>query len=160
MKNWFSSLQGAITLSVIALVTEAWRGFLDAMFVLPTDFGDKSMMESAALIFTLLFAAWAWTLISTAQGSRGGLIAASVLNAVIWVAVPVSWLFVYCPVDCQAHAGIFNLANSLNLFSILSKKSFNSEISVLISESSSSTDFICLITSLCFSIISCSSKCI
>ena len=29
MKSWFTSLNGAITLSVIALLTELWRAFLD-----------------------------------------------------------------------------------------------------------------------------------
>ena len=61
MKNWFTSLNGAITLSVIALLTEVWRGFLDAMFVFPNEFGDESSMQFGALIFTALFGAWAWS---------------------------------------------------------------------------------------------------
>lgn len=115
MKNWFTSLNGAITLSVIALLTEAWRGFLDAMFVLPVDFADEGLMNLAAVIFTLLFAGWAWSLIAAWRGSRGGLIAAFGINALVLLAVPVSWLFFYCPAACQAEAGIFNLANTLNL---------------------------------------------
>ena len=115
MKDWFTSLSGAIALSVIALLSEVWRGFLDAMFVFPVDIGDEGLMNLAAVIFTVLFGGWAWTLILASRGSRGGLIAAFVLNAVVLLGIPVSWLFVYCPPGCQAEAGIFNLANTLNL---------------------------------------------
>ena len=55
MKKWFTSLNGALTLTTIALLTEMWRGFLDAMFVLPNDFGDEALMQLAAIIFTVLF---------------------------------------------------------------------------------------------------------
>jgi hypothetical protein len=49
MKNWFTSLNGAITFSAIALLTEVWRGFLDAMFVFPTDIGEESFMPDLSL---------------------------------------------------------------------------------------------------------------
>jgi hypothetical protein len=115
MKNWFTSLHAAIMLSTMALLTELWRAFLDAMFVLPTDFGDEGLMRLAALIFTALFAAWAGSLIAAWQGSRWGLIATAILNGLVLIAVPVGWLFFYCPAECRAQAGIFNLANTLNL---------------------------------------------
>jgi hypothetical protein len=115
MKNWFFSLKGAITLSVITLLTEAWRGFLDAMFVISVEFGDPVMQNLAAVIFTVLFGGWAWLLILAGRGSRGGLIGAFALNAVVLFAIPVSWLFIYCPAACRVNAGIFNLANTLNL---------------------------------------------
>ena len=116
MKNWFASLNGAIALSAIALLTELWRGFLDAMFVFPNDFGDESSLHLAALTYTFLFAGWTWSLISAARGSRRGLIAAFVINGLIWLMLPVSTLLFYCPVDCLAEVGwIFGLANTLNL---------------------------------------------
>ena len=115
MKTWFTSLNGALTLSAIALLTEAWRGFLDAMFVFPIDFGDAGLMNLAAVIFTVLFGGWTWALIATWQGSRRGLLAAFILNGLVLLAIPVSWLFFYCPAACRATAGVFNLANSLNL---------------------------------------------
>ena len=115
MKKWFTSLNGAIALSILALLTEMWRGFLDAMFVFPEVYGDESLMNIAAVVFTLLFAAWAWTLILAERGSRGGLIAAFSLNTLVLFAVPVSWLLVYCPAACRTEAGVFNLANTLNL---------------------------------------------
>lgn len=116
MKNLFTSLNGAFTLSVIALLTEVWRGFLDAMFVFPNEFGDESSMHFAALIYTFLFAGWTWSLISAARGSRRGLIAAFIINIVVWLMIPISTLLFYCPVDCLADAGwVFSLANTLNL---------------------------------------------
>jgi hypothetical protein len=115
MKNWFTSLNGAIALSVITLFSHLWRGFLDAMFVLPTDYGEEGLMQLSAVIYTLLFAGWAWSLFAAGRGSRRGLIAAFAINGLIILAVPVSWLLFYCPAICRAEAGIFNLANTLNL---------------------------------------------
>lgn len=120
MNGWFFSRTGALAFSVLALLSEAWRSFLDAMFVLPVDFGDDGMMNLAAIIFTLLFGGWAWALIAAGNGSRRGWIAAFGVNGLVLLAIPVSWLFFYCPAACQAEAGIFNLANTLNLvFGIL-----------------------------------------
>jgi hypothetical protein len=115
MKNWIFSLNGAIVLSLLALVSNLWRGFLDAMFVLPNDFGDDGLMQLAAIIFTALFVGWAWALFSAWRGSRRGLAAAFIINGLVLLAVPVGWLLFYCPAGCRAEAGIFNLANTLNL---------------------------------------------
>ena len=115
MKNWFFSINGAVTLSILTLLSHMWRGFLDAMFVLPVDFGDEATMQMAAITFTLIFAGWAWALFAAWRGSRRGLVAAFVINLLILLAVPVSWPFFYCTVECRAEAGIFNFANMLNL---------------------------------------------
>ena len=129
MKTWFTSLNGALALSAIALLTEAWRSFLDAMFVLPVDIGDEGLLNLAAVVFTLLFASWTWSLIAAGRGSRRGLLAAFFLNALVLLAIPVSWLFFYCPAACRAEAGIFNLANSLNLiFGLLAAISLGSQL--------------------------------
>ena len=116
MKSWFTSLNGAITLAAIALLTEVWRGFLDAMFVYPNDIGDTSFMHLAALIYVFLFAGWTWSLIAAGRGSRRALAAAFTINLVIVLILPISTLLFYCPLDCLADVGwIFNLANTLNL---------------------------------------------
>ena len=115
MKDWLFSRQGAVTLSVLTLLSEMWRGFLDAMFVLPVDFDDAGTMQLAAVIFTLLFAGWGWAILSAWLGRRRGLVAAFSINALVLLAVPVGWLFFYCPATCRADAGVFNLANTLNL---------------------------------------------
>jgi hypothetical protein len=92
-----------------------WRGFLDAMYVLPFEYSDEAIWQLAAIIFTVLFAGWAWALFAAWRGSRAGLVAAFAINSLILVAVPISWLLFYCPADCRADAGVFNLANTLNL---------------------------------------------
>ena len=130
MKKRFLSLNGAIALSLVALLTEMWRGFLDAMFVIPVDFGDDGLMQAAAVTFTLLFAGWAWALYAARQGSRRGLVAAFVINALVLLAIPISWLLFYCPADCRAQAGFaFNLANTLNLiFGLLAAIALGSQL--------------------------------
>ena len=116
MKNWFTSLNGAVTLSFITLITELWRAFLDAMFVFPNDIGDETYMHLSAVIYTVLLAGWTWTIVSASRGSRRGLIAAFIINGLVWLVIPVSTLLFYCPIDCLAEAGWqFSLANTLNL---------------------------------------------
>jgi hypothetical protein len=115
MKEWILSRNGAVILSGLTLLSQLWRGFLDAMFVLPVDFGDEGTLQLAAIIFSLVFAGWGLAIWSAAQGSRRGLIATFAINALMLLAVPVGWLLFYCPADCRADAGIFNLANTLNL---------------------------------------------
>jgi hypothetical protein len=121
MKYWFTSINGAVILSVLTLLTHVWRGYLDAMFVIPVDIGDEATMHMYALIFTALLGGWAYSILLTRDGKRGGLIMAFVINALVLIAIPISWLFFYCPAECQSEAGlIFNLANTLNLiFGIL-----------------------------------------
>jgi len=115
MKNWFTSLNGAITITALVILSEAWRSFLDAMLVFPVDFPDPGTMQIAALVFALLFGGWTLALALAWQGSRRALIITFALNLLVLFAIPISWLFFYCPAACQAEAGIFNLANTLNL---------------------------------------------
>jgi hypothetical protein len=115
MKNWLTSRNGAVTITAFAILSEAWRGFLDAMFVFPVDINDPVTMQVSALIFALLFGGWTWALALTWQGNQKAMIVTFGLNLLVLVAIPVSWLFVYCPAACRADAGIFNLANTLNL---------------------------------------------
>jgi hypothetical protein len=37
------------------------------------------------------------------------------INGLVLLAVPIGWLLFYCPAQCRADAGVFNLANTLNL---------------------------------------------
>jgi len=116
MKTWITSLSGAITLTIIALLTEVWRGFLDAMLTYPVDFNnDKTVMNIVAVVYTLIFAVWTWSLIAAKRGSRRGLLAIFVLNGLVWLAIPVGGLLFYCTGDCRANAGVFNLADPINL---------------------------------------------
>ena len=97
MKTWFTSLNGAITLSVIALLTEVWRTLVDSLTEYPRFVPTLNAAALAALFFTVYLGGWAWTLVAAARGSRRGLIAALVLSVVIWLAIPVPTFPVYCP---------------------------------------------------------------
>jgi hypothetical protein len=115
MKSLIANHNLAIGLTLAALLSEMWRGFLDAMFVLPVDFAEPSMMQLAAVIFTVLFGGWGVALAFAWRGSQSAMIINFGLNLLVLIAIPISWLFIYCTADCRAGAGIFNLANSMNL---------------------------------------------
>jgi hypothetical protein len=51
MKNWFTSLDGAVSLSVIALLTELWRAFLDFQH----EYSNILNSTGAVLLSTLLY---------------------------------------------------------------------------------------------------------
>ncbi|MFP3853942.1 MAG: hypothetical protein ACLFWD_06580 [Anaerolineales bacterium] len=115
MMKFISKRNLAIGLSFAALLTEMWRGMLDAMFVFSVDFSDPATMELAAIIYALLFGGWGLALAFAWRGSRRAMISNLAINLLIVLAIPVGWLFFYCTAECRAEAGIFNLANTLNL---------------------------------------------
>ncbi len=120
MKTWFTSLNGALTLAALAWLSELWRAWLDMLFEYPGGYVhatiDGGSTLAVTLIYTAIFAGWAYALHLTAHGSRGALIAACVLNALVWLVIPVGWLAFYCTGSCAVNAGVmFNLANWLNL---------------------------------------------
>jgi hypothetical protein len=119
LKIWFTSLRGAITLSVIALLTELWRAFVDLLVpVYPfwtEPFRSAGMVLLVAMLYTVLFAAWAWALLRTLRGGRGALIVAFVINLFFLLAVPLGTLVAYCPSPCPTLWPLMELANWLNL---------------------------------------------
>lgn len=120
MKNWFTSFNGAVMLSAITWLTELWRAWLDMLFEYTGGYitveKDSGVTLVLTLVYTAVFAGWAYAMYAAARGSRGGLVTSLVFNILVWLALPVSWLTTYCTGDCPARAGIlFNTANSLNL---------------------------------------------
>lgn len=120
MKNWFTSLNGAIALSAIAWLSELWRAWLDMLFEYTGGFVqvkiDGADTLALTLIYTAIFAGWGYSIHAATRGSRGALVASLVLNTLVWLAVPAAWITTYCTGDCPARAGIlFNIANWLNL---------------------------------------------
>lgn len=104
MKNWFTSLNGAVTLSVLALLTLLARTVgLDAMFVLPGEMGVRQDQPATVAIIVLwtvaLFGGWIWALLVAMRGSRGGLIAAFVLSLLTGLLSALT-LLVLCPDGC------------------------------------------------------------
>lgn len=121
MKNWFISNNGAITLSAIAWLTELFRAWLDMLFVYNTEAFVNAQIDGTStivvtFIYTAVFAGWAYSMHSALLGSRGALIVTFVLNALVWLAIPLPWILFYCTGECAANAGIlFNTSNWLNL---------------------------------------------
>jgi hypothetical protein len=85
MKNLFTSLNGAVTLSAIAMLPLLARGMgLDAAFVLPNEVGvreDQPVMIALLVLWvTVLFGGWIWALLAAVRGGRGGVIWAFIFS--------------------------------------------------------------------------------
>ena len=120
MKSWFTSLNGAITLSVIALLTELWRAFVDFQYEYSNFLNSMGALLLATLLYTALFGGWAWALLRAMRGSRSALIAALIINLLVLLAIPVGTLVAYCPSPCPELWPLMELANWINvLFGLL-----------------------------------------
>lgn len=116
MKSWFTSLNGAVTLSVIALLTELWRAFVDFQYEYAQVLDSTSAVLLGTLLYTAFFGGWAWALLRAMRGSRSALIAALILNLLILLAIPIGALVAYCPSPCRELWPLMELANWINLF--------------------------------------------
>ena len=115
MKTWFTSLNGALTLTAFAWFSELWRTGIDAAEKFHLS-GSRDTMGLYALIYTAFLAWWAYSLHTASRGSRGGLMTAFALNALFWIGIPIGTVFFYCTGECAASAGfVFNTVNWLNL---------------------------------------------
>ena len=115
MKRWFSSLTGAVTLSVIALLTELWRAFLDFQHEYSNFLNSTSAVLLGTLLYTAFFGGWAWALLRAMRGSRRALLAALIINLLFLLVLPIGALVAYCPSPCPELWPLFELANWINL---------------------------------------------
>ncbi|MDE3089386.1 MAG: hypothetical protein KGJ80_08370 [Chloroflexota bacterium] len=115
MKTWFTSLNGALMVTAIALLTELWRAFLDFQHEYSNFLQGAGMIFVGTLIYTLFFAGWTWALLRAARGSRGGLIAALVINLLFLLVIPVGTLVAYCSSPCASLWPLFEIGNWINL---------------------------------------------
>jgi hypothetical protein len=101
MKNWFMSLPGAITLTVISFLVFLGRAFIDFYYVFE-EFGlGVGMVGGAVVIYLALFGGWIWGLLSAVQGSRRGWIAVFSFNLFFLLIIAVGTLVSYCPSPCS-----------------------------------------------------------
>jgi hypothetical protein len=104
MKTWFTSLNGAITLSVIALLTFLGRTLIDFRYV-ALEFEQMEHILPVTLPYTLfallLFGGWLWALLAAVQGSRGGLIATLVYNLFVALLGGLASFLFLCPSPCS-----------------------------------------------------------
>jgi hypothetical protein len=80
MKTWFTSLNGAITLSVIALLSFIGYALLESRYFLEQWLPGRAAAAAETLFVLALVGGWLWALFAATGGSRGGLIAALVFS--------------------------------------------------------------------------------
>ena len=115
MRNWITSVNGAITLSAIALLTFLGRGFMDWRYEYPLQDPSGSFDIPGVLTYMALAGIWIWGLLAATRGSRRGLVALLILALVLDVALALATYFVFCPpwTGCEGwpNAWLWNWAN-------------------------------------------------
>ena len=97
MKRWFTSLNGAIDLSVIAFLTFLGRAFMDWRYEYPHQDPSGSWDTPGALIYMALAGLWVWGMLAGVRGSRRGLIGSLIAALVLDVAFALATYFFFCP---------------------------------------------------------------
>lgn len=115
MRTWFASVNGAITLSVIALLVFLGRTFVDFQYVYGGFAPSPGPAALAVLINMALFGGWFWGLLAAVRGSRRGLIAVLVFNLLFLFGIAVGTLVAYCPSPCPTAWPSMEIANWSNL---------------------------------------------
>lgn len=97
MKRWFTSLNGAITLSVIAFLTFLGRALMDWRYEYPHQDPSGAWDTPGALIYMALAGLWLWGMFAAERGSRRGLIGSLIAVLVLDVALALATYFFFCP---------------------------------------------------------------
>ena len=82
MVNWFTSLSGAITFSIIAMLSFIGYAFLEALYFLSGWISGRFAAALMALFVIGILGAWIWGLLESAAGNQRGLIAILVVSVV------------------------------------------------------------------------------
>ncbi|MBI2862465.1 MAG: hypothetical protein HYX89_06575 [Chloroflexi bacterium] len=115
MISWFTSLNGAITLSLVALLTFVGRTFVDYQYVYPEFFPSPGQALVSITINVALVGGWIWALLAVASGKRGGLIAVLLFALLLSVGFGVATLVAFCPSPCPTAWPLGEVANWINL---------------------------------------------
>jgi hypothetical protein len=99
MKAWLTSLNGAVTLSVLALLAAlAWTMWWDAPFVLRDVMWLREDQPMTIVLFMLLetvfVGGWIWALLAAERGGRGGVIWSFIFS--LFAAVASGYTLVWC----------------------------------------------------------------
>ncbi len=100
MKNWIISINGVITLSVIAMLIFLARTFFDFYYVYPEFNLGLSVATFAIFINSVVFGGWIWSLMSAAKNNRRGLIAIFAFELFFLVIIALGTLIYFCPTPC------------------------------------------------------------
>jgi hypothetical protein len=119
MKTWFMSLNGAISLSVVAFVAMLGRSIGDARYVLTEDLRSSgpNMVGLWILAYSAFFAGWLWSLLAAARGSRGGLVALLAFSLLLPFGLGLSTLLWWCPSPCRTGWPVMEISNWFTLIS-------------------------------------------
>lgn len=97
MKNWLTSLNGTIALSVVALLSFLGRAVMDWRYEYPRQDPTGSLDTMMALIYLALIGGWLWGLLAADRGSRGGLIVCLIAVLLLDVAFALATYVFFCP---------------------------------------------------------------
>lgn len=115
MKTWFTSLTGAIALSMISLLVFLSRAFIDFYFVFGEFALSLGMVGLALMFYVALFGGWIWALLSVVNGSRRGVVALFGFNLFFLLVIAVGTLVSYCPSPCSTAWPLGEITNWLSL---------------------------------------------
>ena len=115
MKTWFTSLNGAIALSTIALLSLLARTFVDFQFVFTEFASSPGQAALAVLIMTALFGSWFWGLLVAVRGSRRGLMVVLILTLLLPFGEGIATLISFCPSPCPTAWPLMEIANWSNV---------------------------------------------
>ncbi len=117
MKTWFTFLNGATALSLIAYLTVLGRTFVDFRYLIPEQYPSAApgLVGLGIVAFTAFFGSWVWVLLAAARGGRGGLIAALGYNLFFTFLSGVYSLLVLCPSTCPSSRPLMEIALWANL---------------------------------------------
>lgn len=99
LRAGFLSLNGAVTLSALALVVLLWGTFLDWHLIFTEFELGVTLAGLTALGYAAFFGGWIWSLLAAVGGSRRGLMGLLVY-AILLVLYAILDLIVYCPTSC------------------------------------------------------------
>ncbi len=97
MRNWFTSLNGALSLSVIAFLTFLGRAFMDWRYEYPSQDPAGNWDIIGALVYMAFAGGWVWAMLAAMRGSRRGLIVNLILVLLLDVALALATYFIFCP---------------------------------------------------------------
>ena len=107
MKTWLLSLNGAVSLAIVAFATLIARvTFLDALYVpeFRVLFPENQPTGIAVMmvIFIGFIGVWVWSLLAASRGSRGGLIVILLYSLFTALGGGLITLTAFCPIGCAA----------------------------------------------------------
>ena len=97
MGNWLTSLNGVITLSIIAMLSFMGYAFLEALYFLNRWISGRVAAAVMTLFVIAILAVWIWGLLEAVGGSQRGLIAILVVS-VITALITLYDIILYSPI--------------------------------------------------------------